>query len=57
MIILSILFLHLPYYAIGYANGVKIGEVTDTSFILWARLTENPKATNGFTDWTPETPN
>ena len=50
-------FLHLPCYAIGFASGVKIGEVTDTSVVLWARLTENPEATNRFTDWSPETPN
>ncbi len=50
-------FLHLPCYAVGFANGVKIGEVTDTSVVLWARLTKNPEATNRFAEWNKESPN
>jgi alkaline phosphatase D len=55
---LFILFLlHLPCHAMGFANGVKIGEVTDTSAVLWARLTENPEATHRVAEWKPEAPN
>ncbi len=56
-ILFILFFLHLPCYAIGFANGVKIGEVTDTSVVLWARLTENSEATNRVADWTDEAPN
>jgi phosphodiesterase/alkaline phosphatase D-like protein len=37
-------FLHLPCYAVGFANGVKIVEFTNTSVVLWVRLTQNPEA-------------
>jgi alkaline phosphatase D len=52
-----LILLHLPCYAIGFANGVKIGEVTDTSAVLWTRLTENPEATNRAAEWKLEAPN
>ena len=43
--------------AAGFANGIKIGEVTDTSAVLWTRLTENPEPTNQTEKWTKENPN
>jgi len=35
------LLLSQPSFALGFANGVKIGEVDSTSAIVWSRLTEN----------------
>lgn len=58
MKILAALFLlHLPSHAIGFANGVKIGEATDTSVILWTRLTKNGEAGNRVTSWKADSPN
>jgi len=55
---LALLFLlHLPCHAIGFASGVKIGEVTPTSAVLWTRLTANSEAGNPVNEWTPEAPN
>ena len=42
--------------AIGFANGVKIGETTDTSVVLWTRLTQEAEASNRVDKWDPETP-
>lgn len=49
--------LHLPCYAIGFANGVKIGEVTDTSVVLWTRLTKDSEAGNRADEWKADAPN
>jgi len=58
MKILTLLFLlHLPCHAVGFANGVKIGEVTPNSAVLWTRLTENPEPGNQVEKWEPEAPN
>lgn len=55
---IALLFLlHLPCHAIGFANGVKIGEVTDTSVVLWARLTKDNEAENRADEWKADAPN
>lgn len=51
------ILLHLPCHAAGFAEGVKIGEVTDTSVVLWARLTKNSEAGNRAEVWKPDAPN
>lgn len=43
--------------AIGFGNGVKIGEVDAGSAILWTRLTASPEAQNQTSDWKPDAPN
>lgn len=53
----GLFLLHLPCHAIGFANGVKIGEVTDTSAVLWARLTRNDEAENTADEWKAGAPN
>lgn len=55
--LLLLSLLHLPCQAIGFANGLKIGEVTDTSVVLWTRLTENAEATNRVAEWKEGEPN
>lgn len=55
--LILLLLLQLPCHAIGFASGVKIGEVTPTSAVLWTRLSENPDATNRVQNWTAESPN
>ena len=58
MKILGALFLlHLPCHAIGFANGVKIGELTDTSAVLWTRLTKKQEAGNRVEKWESDAPN
>ena len=47
----------LHCHAAGFANGVKIGEVTENSAILWTRLTENDEAGNKVSEWKQEAPN
>jgi len=42
--------------AAGFADGVKIGEVTDTSAVLWARLTEKSEADNRVDRWDEKDP-
>ena len=37
--------------AAGFANGVKIGEVTDTTAVVWTRLTEREEADNQINEW------
>ncbi|MGI9240712.1 MAG: alkaline phosphatase D family protein [Verrucomicrobiales bacterium] len=39
-----------------FANGVKIGEVTDSSAVLWTRLTESPQADNRVANWSEDDP-
>jgi alkaline phosphatase D len=56
-ILATLLLLHLPCHAIGFANGVKIGEVTDTSVVLWTRLTKDREAGNRVDEWKPDSPN
>ena len=47
----------LHSHAIGFANGVKIGELTDTSVILWTRLTQEMEAGNQVDEWKADAPN
>lgn len=47
----------LTHAAPGLANGVKIGEITDHSVVLWTRLTAEPLADNRVPEWTVENPN
>jgi alkaline phosphatase D len=44
-------------HALGFANGVKIGEVTDHSVVLWTRLTLEGQAGNRVPEWTENHPN
>lgn len=44
-------------HAAGFANGVKIGEVTADSAVLWARLTVDAEAGNRVANWTAAAPN
>jgi len=39
-----------------FANGVKIGELTDTSVVLWTRLTERVEADHRIPDWDEDDP-
>ena len=41
---------------LGHANGIKIGEVTSESVVLWTRLTLQDEASDRFDDWDPERP-
>lgn len=52
-----------PYFGGGvwretlaHANGIKIGETTDTSAVLWTRLTRHPEALMRFPTWDPQRP-
>ncbi len=47
----------LPCHAVGFANGVKIGEVTENSVVLWTRLTEEKEAGNRVEKWNKDAPN
>ena len=40
--------------AIGFANGVKIGELTHDSVVIWTRLTKNAEADHRVPKWDPE---
>jgi alkaline phosphatase D len=55
----ALLFCLLPgsLHALGFANGVKIGEVTDTTVVLWARLTEPNTPLNPVAKWQADEPN
>lgn len=53
---LLLLALTSSAHALGFANGVKIGEVTPDSAVLWTRLTEAPEAENRTEAWKPEDP-
>ena len=46
----------LPLHALGFANGIKIGEVTDTSAVIWVRLTEREEADRRIDDWDGKEP-
>ena len=39
-----------------FGDGVKIGELSDTSAVLWTRLTERADADNRVVDWDPGDP-
>ena len=39
-----------------FANGVKIGEVSDDSAVIWTRLTENAEADNRVVEWDEKDP-
>ena len=51
-----------PYFGggnwkgIGHANGIKIGELTDSSVVLWSRLTRHPVALARLPSWDAERP-
>lgn len=49
----------LPHaaHAIGFANGMKMGEVNDRSVVVWTRLTAKPEPINPVADWTKDQPN
>ncbi len=51
------LLTHSFTHAIGFANGVKIGEVTEDSAVVWIRLTENNEAGNKSAEWKRGAPN
>ena len=55
-LLLLLALLPTPLHAIGFANGVKIGEVTDTSAVIWVRLTERPDADRRIDKWDEELP-
>lgn len=57
LVTLSVLLLlssDLP--ALGFADGVKIGELTHDSVVIWTRLTKNSEADNRVDDWDPKKP-
>ncbi|MEQ8767840.1 MAG: alkaline phosphatase D family protein [Planctomycetota bacterium] len=41
---------------LGHANGVKIGEVTQASVVLWTRLTRRAEADHRVPEWDPDDP-
>lgn len=43
--------------ALGFANGLKIGEPTDQSVVLWTRLTADSEPSNQAEKWTTKNPN
>lgn len=43
--------------ALGFADGIKIGELTHDSVIIWTRLTRNEVADRQTEKWDPENPN
>jgi arylsulfatase A-like enzyme/phosphodiesterase/alkaline phosphatase D-like protein len=51
-----------PYFGggnwkgVAHGNGIKIGEVRDTSAVLWTRLTRHPIALTRIPEWDPERP-
>ena len=53
----ALIRLHLPGQAIGFAEGLKIGEVTETSAVLWTRLTKENTAGNRVDEWKSDAPN
>lgn len=42
--------------AIGFANGIKIGEVTDQSAVIWVRLTQGEEADRRIDEWDEKEP-
>ncbi|MEM9378610.1 MAG: alkaline phosphatase D family protein [Planctomycetota bacterium] len=45
-----------PQPSIAHANGVKVGEVSAVSAVLWTRLTAHPEALDRVDEWDPERP-
>ncbi len=43
-------------HAAGFANGIKIGEVTATSAVIWVRLTEREEADRRIDEWDGQEP-
>lgn len=43
-------------HALGFANGVKIGEVTSESAVLWTRLTSETEANHRVDEWDSKKP-
>ena len=41
---------------LGHADGIKIGEVTASSAVLWTRLTAHEEALDRLDDWDPTRP-
>jgi len=52
----AFLLTSLPLPALGFANGIKIGEVTDTSAVVWVRLTAREEADRRIDDWDGKEP-
>ncbi|MEM9080959.1 MAG: alkaline phosphatase D family protein [Verrucomicrobiota bacterium] len=55
--LLLIVLLAQPLFALGFANGIKIGELTPTSVTLWTRTTQHAEARNQVPNWTKDNPN
>ena len=43
-------------HGLGFADGVKIGETTDTGTVLWTRLTQENEATHRVDEWDETSP-
>ncbi|GAA5496563.1 hypothetical protein Rhal01_02747 [Rubritalea halochordaticola] len=56
LIVSLLLLTHFPAWGIGFANGVKIGEVTNSSAVIWVRLTAHSEASNKVAKWNDEQP-
>lgn len=56
--LLVVVALALPteVQAIGFANGIKIGEVTDESAVIWVRLTQGEEADRRIDEWDEKKP-
>lgn len=55
-VLLFLTLLASPLHALGFANGVKVGEVTDTGAVLWTRLTERGEADRRIDGWDDRQP-
>ncbi|GHC49409.1 alkaline phosphatase D family protein [Roseibacillus persicicus] len=53
----TLAFLSPHAHGLGFANGVKIGELTPNSVVIWVRTTENDAALNAVDQWTKDKPN
>ena len=49
--LIAVLLLVAPVHATGFADGIKIGEVTATSAVVWVRLTERAEADRRIDKW------
>jgi phosphodiesterase/alkaline phosphatase D-like protein len=49
--LVAVLLLVAPVHATGFADGIKIGEVTATSAVVWVRLTERAEADRRIDKW------
>ncbi|MGB6220817.1 alkaline phosphatase D family protein [Haloferula sp.] len=56
LLFVPLMFLPGEGLALGFANGVKIGELTHDSVVIWTRLTKNALADHQVEKWDPETP-